>query len=252
MTISDQLEILRSLAVVDAALSELQAELDAEGGALSTKKDQLEGLEAKVQRGEQSIGEMERTRNDLMTELRQMSVQVSKSREKLSRCRTEREANAAQREVEELRKLYRDREVEIEKINALIEQARGEMEVTLKERDAIKGELGESEGAVQTRLTELQEKSAKQQAEKDKLVKDVKPQLFRRYEMIRKRRGSALSAAIDYSCTECHIALPPMLFQQIMQAQEMIQCPSCNRILYYQERNSQAPEESSTADSQPG
>lgn len=250
MTISDQLEILKSLAVVDAALSGLLAELEAEGGALTAKKTQLEGLEAKVQRSEQSIAEMEHTRNELMLELRQMSVQVSKSREKLSRCRTEREANAAQREVEELRKLYRDREVEIEKINTLVEAARAEMDVTVKERDELRGELGESEGAVQTRLSELQAKTAQHQAEKDALVKGVKPQIFRRYEMIRKRRGSAVSAAIASSCTECHIALPPMLNQQIQQAQEMIQCPSCNRILYYQEASS-TPPEGSTADSQP-
>jgi uncharacterized protein len=250
VTISDQLEILKSLAVIDAVLSGLHAELDAEGGALTAKKAQLEGLEAKVQRSEQSIGEMEHTRNELMLELRQMSVQVSKSREKLSRCRTEREANAAQREVEELRKLYRDREVEIERINGLVEHARTEMEGTVKERDELRGELGQSEGAVQTRLSELQTKAAQLQTEKNALVKGVKPQIFRRYEMIRMRRGSAVSAAMSYSCTECHIALPPMLFQQIMQAQEMYQCPSCNRILYYQEPSPTSPD-GSTADSQP-
>jgi len=251
VTITDQLAILKSLAVVDAALSELQAELEAERGALNSKRNLLEGLEAKVQRGEQSVQEMERTRNDLMLELRQMSVQVSKSREKLARCRTEREANAAQREVEELRKLYRDREIEIEKLNGLIEQARGELQSTLEERDGLRVELGQSEGAVQTKLKDLESKASELDAEKSKLVQGVKPQVFRRYEMIRKRRGSAISAAIGSSCKECHIALPPMLFQQIMQAQEMIQCPSCNRILYYEEPG-EAPNESSAADTQPG
>jgi predicted nucleic acid-binding Zn-ribbon protein len=251
VTISDQLAILKSLAVVDAVLSELQTELDAERGELNSKKSQLQGLETRIQRGKQNIEEMERTRNDLMLELRQMSVQVAKSREKLSRCRTEREANAAQREVEELRKLFRDREVEIEKLNTLVEQARSDLEVTLSERDQLREELGESEGAVQTKLKDLEERSAKQEAEKGALVKGVKPQVFRRYEMIRKRRGSAVSAAVDSSCSECHIALPPMLYQQIMQAQEMIQCPSCNRILYYEEPEL-ASSDGSTADSQPG
>ena len=237
--------------MVDAALSLLEAELEAEGGELNSKKSQLEELEVRVERSEQSIGEMEKTRNDLMLELRQMSNQVSKSREKLSRCRTEREANAAQREVEELRKLYRDREVEIEKLNSLIDQARTDMDGTLKERDQLRADLGESEGPVQTRLNELRTKSSQHQAEKNVLVKDVPPQVFRRYELIRKRRGSAVSAVIDSSCSVCHIALPPMLNQQIMQAQEMFQCPSCNRILYYEEPSAETSE-GSTADSQPG
>ena len=59
------------------------------------------------------------------------------------------------------------------------------MEATVRERDQLRGELGESEGAVQTRLSELQAKTAQHQAEKDALVKGVKPQIFRRYEMIR-------------------------------------------------------------------
>lgn len=251
MTISAQLEILKSLAAVDKTLATLNEELESERQTLDGKRRQLEDLEGRVKLSQASIEEMEKTRNDLVTELRQMSVQVSKSREKLSRCRTEREANAAQREVEELRKLYRDREIEIEKLNGLVDQARTDTETTVAERDTIQGELGEREGAVETRLKELEAESAGHEAERKELAARVDPRIFRRYEMIRKRRGSALSAAVGGSCTVCHIALPPMLFQQIMQAQEMIQCPSCHRILHYEEASQESAEDSA-ADTQAG
>ena len=104
---------------------------------------------------------------------------------------------------------------------------------------------------MQTRLKELEEESARHDAERRKLAERVDPKIFRRYELIRKRRGSALSAAIGGSCTVCNITLPPMLFQQIMQAQEMIQCPSCNRILHYEEPGTVSAEDS-TADTQAG
>jgi predicted nucleic acid-binding Zn-ribbon protein len=61
----------------------------------------------------------------------------------------------------------------------------------------------------------------------------VKPDLYRRYEMIRKRKGTALAWTRDGTCSACHIRLQPMLFQKLLRADEFGQCPSCNRILYF-------------------
>ena len=109
-------------------------------------------LEDRMARGRQSLGEMEKARGDLVGELRQMSIQVERSREKLARCRTEREANAAQREVEELRKLYRDREIELEKLDGLIQQGRGEFDQVTEQHGAVAGELGTSESDSMSRI----------------------------------------------------------------------------------------------------
>jgi hypothetical protein len=119
-----QIEALERLAVLDSEIKDLQEQLSRERDGLSKKRQALQELDGKLVRDRLSVEEMERMRNELMLELRQMSNQIEKSREKLSRCRTEREANAAQREVEELRKLYRDREIEIERVNGLADQAR--------------------------------------------------------------------------------------------------------------------------------
>ena len=86
----------------DIDLKELSDQLSSERQGIEKKKQNLDELDSKLQRDRQSVEEMDRMRNELVFELRQMSVQIDKSREKLARCRTEREANAAQREVEEL------------------------------------------------------------------------------------------------------------------------------------------------------
>jgi hypothetical protein len=176
---------------------------------------------------------MERLRNELIAETRQMSGQIEKSREKLSRCRTEREANAAQREVEELRKLYRDRELEIDKLGALVEQARGEVDTTDAEKAQLLSELGQSEGAVATRLNEVEAQLAKQQEVRKDIVAKVQPVLYRRYELVRKRRGTAIAFTHEGTCSACHMTLPPQLFQLLKRQTEFGQCPSCNRILYF-------------------
>jgi hypothetical protein len=232
VTIQAQIEALESLAVIDSELKDLQDELGRERAVLQGRRQRLAELEERLGRDRTSLEDMERGRNELMTELRQMSLQVEKSREKLGRCRTEREANAAQREVEELRKLYRDRELEVEKLNVLIDQAKGDIEKTTRERDEVRGELGASEGDLTSRLGELEALCAQKLEARKEAVQRVRPQLYRRYELVRQRRGTAVAHTVQGTCSACHMRLPPMLFQQLKRSNDFGQCPSCNRILY--------------------
>ena len=75
-----------------------------------------------------------------------MTQQLDHSREKLSRSRTERESNAAQRELEELRKLVRDREDEIGKLSADAEASRQQLEATEAEHKRLAADLGGARG----------------------------------------------------------------------------------------------------------
>ena len=242
-----QIEALENLAVLDAELSRLHEELARERTALLGKKQHLEDLEQKLSRSKGSISEMDRLRGELIQEMRQMSVQLEKSREKLARCRTEREANAAQREVEELRKLYRDREIEIDKLGTLSDQARGEADTTESEKSQLVSEPGESEGAVTTRLNEVEAALAERQERRKEIVAHVQPALYRRYELVRKRKGTAIAFTHTGTCSACHMTLPPMMFQQLMRGTDFGQCPSCNRILYF--RTDPPPPEARSAES---
>lgn len=231
--LQSQIDALETLSALDSEIKDLQEQLSREREALDKKRQALQELDAKLVRDRQSVEDMEKMRNELMLELRQMGNQIEKSREKLARCRTEREANAAQREVEELRKLYRDREIEIERVNGLADQARQGIESTSADRDKIASELGETEGETTSRLGEVQSSASSKESSRKDIVAQIQPALYRRYELVRKRRGTALAFTTDGTCSECHMRLPPMLYQQLRRNEEFGQCPSCNRILYF-------------------
>ena len=234
MNLRAQIEALETLATLDASLAKLEAELRRESEVLSEKKSQLQKLEERFASTRASVNDMDRTRGELLQDARQMSVQMERSREKLARCRTERELNATQREIEELRKLYRDREIEIEKINGLAEQARAEMDGANSERAALTGDA-ESDNQIASRLQVLEKDVAVEREKRKELVKAVPPVLYRRYELVRKRRGSAVAYTFRGTCSACHISLSPMMFQRMRRGEEFDQCPSCQRILYFRE-----------------
>lgn len=245
MKLQAQIDALENLAKLDASLTKLEAELLHEGEVLSEKKLQLKRLEERFEITRATVGDMDRTRGELMQDARQMSLQMDRSREKLSRSRSEREVNAVQREIEELRKLYRDREQEIDKINGLAERARQEMDGATSERKALLGDLGANETELASRLSALETSVAAEREQRKELVKAVPPALYRRYEMVRKRRGSAVAYTYGGTCSACHIAISPMMFQKLRRGEDFDQCPSCQRILYF--RTDPAPEDEDAA-----
>ncbi|HEX2880016.1 MAG TPA: C4-type zinc ribbon domain-containing protein [Polyangiaceae bacterium] len=233
MTIQSEIAALESLAEVDAALSVIEQEILQEREALAQKKVQLSQLESKLAKSKTSVDEMERTRGELVQDARQISLQMDRSREKSGRARTERESNAAQREIEELRKLYRDREVEIQKLTNLVDQARQDMDTSGSEREQVLGAIGSTEGETASKLAQLEQQAAEKRGSRAEFIKGINPVTYRRYEMIRQRLGSAVSHTVDGTCAVCHLTLPPMTFQKLRRGGDLDQCPSCRRIIYF-------------------
>ncbi len=232
-SIPEQIQTLEELAAADAELKTLGDDLARERATLDTLRGRLSELEAKLKADREHLGAIEKLRNDYVGEVRNMMNQVELSRDKMNRARNEREANAAQRELEELRKLVRDREDEIGKLTTDADASRQQIDTTDAEAKKIGAELGETEGAATTRLGEVEAKRAERAAARELLAKKIPPVTYRRYEMVRVKRGSGLASTTDGTCRACHMALPPQLFHRLRREPLLDQCPSCNRIIYF-------------------
>src|SRR4051812_8924373 len=163
-------------------------------------RSEVQGLEDRLKADRETLTAMDKTRGELVTELRQMTQQIDRSREKLGRSRNERESNAAQREVEELRKLHRDREEELERLNSATEQARSAIDDAEGKRAALAGELQGTQEGITTSIGELDAERAKKAAERARLVAKLPQTLFRKYESIRTRRPMAIARTSDGTC----------------------------------------------------
>jgi predicted nucleic acid-binding Zn-ribbon protein len=229
----DQIRALEQLAAMDAEVKALEEKLAEERGVLSALKDALKTLDERLAADRATVAATDKQRNELAIDIRTMTQQVEHSRDKLNRSRTEREQQAAQRELEELRKLVRDREDEIQRIDGDTAAVRAAVEATETERKRIEEELAAKEGDIQAKVTQLESDRDQKGGGRDSLVKQLPPQLFRRYEMIRGRRGSAVATTTDGTCKACNMSLPPQLFHKLRREPVLEQCPSCNRIIYF-------------------
>jgi predicted nucleic acid-binding Zn-ribbon protein len=247
LSIPDQIRALEKLAQIDAELKDLQDQHAQERSTLDGLKSGIARLDEKLATDGSTLAMMDKARGELIQDVRNMNQQLEHSREKLGRSRTERESNAAQRELEELRKLIRDREEEIGKLTGDADAARQQNEATQAEHKRLMDDLGSREGAISSKLGEVDRALQGKQAEREAAVKQLPPPLYRRYDMIRSKRGTGIAQTTDGTCKACHMSLPPQLFHRLRREPTLDQCPSCNRIIYFA-----APASAESASAPPG
>ncbi len=233
MSIRDQIPALEELSSIDVDLRSIEEQLDKQDKGLSVMRAEVKALEDRLKADRETLAGMEKTRAELVGEIRQNTTQLERSREKLGRSRNEKESNAAQREVEEVRKILRDREDELERLNGAFDSAKGAIDAAEKRKGALTAELEGTAEGIASSMNELTAEKRRRMDDRARVVAKLPGALYRRYESIRTRRPVAIARTTDGTCLGCHLSVPPMMFQKMRRQEQFEQCPNCRRLLYY-------------------
>ena len=232
--IREQIHALEELAAMDAEVKALEEQLAEERGVLNSLKESLKRLDERLLVDRATVGAADKQRNELHIDIRTMTQQMEHSREKLNRSRTERETNAA---------AARARGAPQARSATARTRSRGStptpprsaptVETTEAEHKRISEELAAKEGDIQLKVTKLEADKSERGGGRDSIVKRLPPVLYRRYEQLRGKRGTAIAQTTDGTCNKCNMSLPPQLYHRLRREPLIEQCQSCNRIIYF-------------------
>jgi len=121
-----------------------------------------------------------------------------------------------------------ERMMEIDQLTVEVKQAETAKAAQKKTVDADKAALA-------TELASHEKTVAEKTAARSALISSLEPRLMSLFEQVaRVRKGVALSMATrDGLCSICHVRLRPQVFQQVRTNDNVVQCDSCQRILYW-------------------
>ena len=231
----EQLKLLEELQRYDARLQEYETGLKALPEKLQALKGDLSKVEAMLERERQQLAEAEKFKRDQESELKDSEGNAAKSKAKLSGVKTGKDYMAAQREIETARKTTAEREEEILKLTDAIEANR--KKVTAHEADvaALREVVAKEEAATNGKLEELRGKIAAEKTERDASAAKVDANVLKKYSAIRMRRGLAVVPVVKGTCQGCHMKIPPQLFIMLQRGTAIETCPTCARIIYWDE-----------------
>lgn len=209
-------------------LAELPAAEQALAASLSAAEQAVSGVKARIQENQQN-------RRALEKDVSMVDSRLARFDDHKAAVKTNQEYTALLHEIETARA---DKDGIEEKILVLMEDAdtlaadlkAAEAALAGEKRDAdqARGRLGEERKALDAELARLAAARTGAAAGTDARVLALYEQL------IKGRRGLAVARMTGEICTACHVRLRPHVTQMIRRNEDIVQCESCQRILYFE------------------
>ena len=232
---SPDLERLIKLQRLDTTIEDARRRIAAHPQRLAEVDARLSDATRRVEAARQRLKDNQEARRALEKDAAVFQGRVSKFKDQLSEVKTNREYQAIQHEIETaqgglgaVEEKVLEQMLDADVIAADIKQAEAALATQRKDVDAEKTTLGREMVSVEAALAEASRARAA-------LLAEMEPRLLALFEQVaRARKGVAIcSATRDGLCSVCHVRLRPQVFQQVRQNDSIIQCDTCNRILYY-------------------
>ena len=235
-TSRDALLTLLQLQRVDSTIDRLQARL-----AHLPEQAALEALEARAEELDSQIAERQAVFDDVSTRQRRLDFEVDtlvqKIRAESGRLYSGVVSNAKElqdisREVEALKRrksVLEDNDLEVMEERDGVEK---QLEALTTDRSSLGAEIERARVARDQAAGETGLQLDAAEAERQRWVPRVDPQLLKVYDTIRASKGGVGAAAmVDGTCQGCHMRLPAQEAERVRTAGGLVRCDECQRIL---------------------
>ena len=203
-------------------------------GRIAALEALLKSATATLATAKQSLADNHTSRRSIDNDLTSAQQRQNKYKEQLMAVKTNDEFRAMQHQIESVGAEVLQHEervlismMEVDEINATIKKA----EAALK---AAQTKVAAERATIESEAKTHQATVVECAAARDTIVTAMDNKgALETFQRIAKVRGTAVARAIDERCTICQVRLRPAVFSQVRKNESLVQCDSCNRILYY-------------------
>lgn len=232
----DQLDALEALSSIDMQLAELDHEIEQIPAHVKELDSEVQILRNLLEKEREQLSEAEEWDTQADKELKIQEELLTKSRGKQSSARNERELNAAQREIEAIRKAMSDKEEERLQLLEAVSERRQNIAKHESEIAELQKVLDAASAEAKAQAVEVEKKKNVWIEQRTEASEKLKPKIKKLYEHIRTSRPNAVVEFLNETCLGCNMSLPPQIYIDVQRMNRIYQCPYCNRIIYFKER----------------
>jgi predicted nucleic acid-binding Zn-ribbon protein len=232
---SPDLQRLIDLQRLESAIADAKATITAHPQRLADADAQLASAQSILDAAKNRLKDNQEARRALEKDVALYQGRLSKFRDQQSAVKTNKEYQALGHEIETaqhdlggVEEKVIERMVEADAIADDVKKAEAEFAARKKEIEAQKKQLDDELATMDAKLKRATEERAA-------LLTQIDQRLVSMFEQVaRARKGIAVTMATrDGLCSLCHVRLRPQVFQQVRHNETIVQCDSCQRILYY-------------------
>jgi hypothetical protein len=234
-----QIDTLVKVQQIEIEAGELKAYLKEVPARISSLEQQLEEFIRGVEDDEAAIEDLNKQYRVLEGDVQLNLSKIQKSQEKLRSVKTNKEYQSSLKEIDDVKNVNSKLEDEMLELLEKIETA----EKAIKERkqhykeivDESKREKQSIERDAEQREENLVELESKHVA----IAAELNTGLLKIFSQVKAKQGDlvAIVAVQDAVCQGCNMNIPPQVYNELQRCDSLRYCPSCFRIIYWQDQD---------------
>lgn len=233
MEMREQISILVRLQAIDSDIRETEKRLGKVDGEKAALDLELKALESSIKE-KVSIGEeYQKTFRSLESDANMNLPKITKSKEKLTSVKTNKEYQALLKEIEDLKTANSEIEDQMLEILEQSESAEAQLREKKHQFESVKKRVTEEKAAIALAAEEDRTRLAELQVDFQTVLETVNPDILKAFKTVRSRVGNLAVAKVeDAVCAGCHMNIPPQMYNELQRFESLMHCPQCQRIIY--------------------
>lgn len=227
----DQLNALEELARTDLAIRQVDVDLNEIRAHLDELRTDVDRIRDLLERERQQLQEAEKLRREHADALLQIEEKTASTKKRSETAKNAREMEATKSALDVLKREKEERAAESGRIDEVISQVRAQIGRHEADFQQLAEMLTGEETAAQQKSEDLVGRKREVEGSRQGLASKVRADILRTYTLVYTKRGNGVADISGGVCRGCHISLPPQLYNQILRAERVYQCPNCQRIL---------------------
>lgn len=235
------LNYLVLLQKVDAELSGTNLRKKELPNKINSMDEAFRIMNEKVESERKRLDELVQTHRAKEDALKKGGENLKKTKERLLEVKTNKEYQAMLKEIEGIGEKNSEIEDGIIFFLDEIDAAKGGLKNAESELENFRTTYEKDKKEIEKELGLIGSEVARLIKEMEDIRGEINSEILERYDKIKKHRnGSAVVSVWKGVCEGCHMNLPPQMYNEVQRLEDIMQCPFCSRIIYWNDKGKNA------------
>ncbi len=231
----DQLELLWELQKIDLGLKQIREERERYPRKIKKLDERISIEKERLQTEKGKVDLLEKERREKERHLSVSQEKIKKAEGRMLEVKTNKEYQALLSEIETIKGASSREEEEILQVLEEIDELKKDLAKREKEVAILLEKIEAEKKTTQEKMAQDEIFWKEQMERREHLCQQIESKLYSLYNTLReKRQGVGVVNVKQETCQGCFVHIPPQMFIQVQKNQEIIRCPNCNRILYFE------------------
>jgi predicted nucleic acid-binding Zn-ribbon protein len=229
-----QLELLWELQQIDLALRDITEDRERYPREMKRLDEKCRIEKERIQKEREKIEVLEKERRQKEHHLTTEQDKIKRTESRMFEVKTNKEYQAVLTEIEGIKERNNREEEEILRLLDEIDEAKKNLTRWEKEATAVLEKIEAERKIIQGKMSHDDAGWKKQTERREALAKQIEARLSKLYNTLKeKRRGVGVVNVKNETCQGCFLNIMPQMYNEVQKNNALIQCPNCNRILYW-------------------